>query len=80
VLNKLSIGNVLSDPPLVVSSQGRNVSDQLVNSDLPPPKIYQIETTSVMAVLNAIALTNVDPFNTLNRETDPNQRCYHVLH
>jgi hypothetical protein len=39
-----------------------------------------MEITNVIAVLNAMALINVDPSNTHNREIDPNQSCYYVLH
>ena len=63
---------MFSDLPLVVFSRGRNLRDQLLNSDLPPQAFlnnvylrpYWMEITNVMAVLNAMALINVDPSNT----------------
>ena len=73
----------------VVLSRGRNLRDQLVNSDLPPQDIpaqrvlrpYWMETTSVMAVLNTMELINVDPSKQPQTGKQiPIKRFYHVLH
>ena len=67
------IGNVFSKPPLVLFSQGRNLRDQLINSDLPHQNT-SVRTTS--QVFNEMALTNVDPSNTPKQGNRSQSKVY----